>query len=353
MDKECRKDIDSYAFAVNTQKATSTGMKNWRLFCAEYGLKEKLGFVDEGERNRSTRQLANFLHHEASRVSKKTHKRKLNSYASFSAYYNDVKRYHLMNGIRWKPTYLIRLKMKSLRRQYARGVNRKMPLLTTMVDRFKRRRLLDVLYNRDDELIAMIMLLSIYGLFRISELLNEPTFWVEEVKEKRQLHVKLTDSKTLWRNDGLPEIVVVSEVERAGPGVWCPVNLVLQRTFRQKKEERQMRIPIMMENGKRLTRRIYSQKLKVLLSKIGIDPKKYDTHSGRIGGATMMWEAGYSDAQIKRFGRWRSDSWTIYCRTLKSKFIDLASTLKNSGVREDDIVFNTDELIVKMGGEKR
>ena len=114
-----------------------------------------------------------------------------------------------------------------------------------------------------------------------------------------------------------------------------------------------MKIPITMENGRKLTRRIYSQKLKVLLSKIGIDPKKYDTHSGRIGGATMMWEAGYSDAQIKRFGRWRSDSWTIYCRTLKSKFIDLARTLKNSEVRENDIVFNTDELIVKMGGEKR
>ena len=242
--------------------------------------------------------------------------------------------------------------MKSLRRQYARGVNRKMPLLTSMVDRFRRLRLLDVSYNRDDELIAIIMLLSIYGLFRISELLNEPTFWVEEVKGRRQLHVRLTDSKTLWRNDGQPEIVVVSEVEKAGPDVWCPVNLVLQRVFRQKKEKRQMSIPVTMNNGRKLTRRIYSQKLKQLLNKIGIDSTQYDTHSGRIGGATMMWEAGYSDAQIKRFGRWRSESWTIYCRTLKSKFIDLARTLRDSKVRENDIVFNTKELIVEMRGKK-
>ena len=222
-----------------------------------------------------------------------------------------------------------------------------------MVNRIKRLRLLDIQYNQDDELIAMVMLLSIYGLFRISELLNEPTFWVEEVKGKRQIHIKLTDSKTLWRNDGQPEIVVVSEIERAGQGVWCPVSLVLQRVLRSKKGKREMKIPIVMRDGKKLTRRLYSQKLKQLLNRIGIDSSKYDTHSGRIGGATMMWEAGYSDAEIKRFGRWRSDSWTIYCRTLKMKFIKLAETLKKSEVSEHDVVLDAERLVVVMKGGKK
>ena len=103
-----------------------------------------------------------------------------------------------------------------------------------------------------------------------------------------------------------------------------------------------------MNNGKKLTRNIYSKILKKLLGRIGIDASKYDTHSGRIGGATMLWEAGYSDAQIKKFGRWKSDSWSIYCKTLKSKFINLSRVIDNSNVDEKDIVVDTGDLVVEL-----
>ena len=218
----------------------------------------------------------------------------------------------------------------------------------SMVRRFEKFALLDVRNKPDDSLIAMVMLLSIYGLFRVSELLNEPEFWVEIVNGMKQLHVKLTDTKTLWRNDGQPEIVVISECKETSNYTWCPVRLVLERYFKQEKGCRKRIIPITMSNGKKLTRSVYSAKLKKLLELIGIDSKKYDTHSGRIGGATMLWEAGYSDAQIKRFGRWRSESWSIYCRELKSKFIELSETLSKSSIDEKDIVIDTDLLVVDM-----
>ena len=53
-----------------------------------------------------------------------------------------------------------------------------------------------------------------------------------------------------------------------------------------------------MNLGERLTRDTYSARLKEGLVKIGVKARRYDSHSGRIGGATMLWEAGYSDAQI-------------------------------------------------------
>ena len=318
-------------------------MNNWGLFCEEFGCNIILDF--QTARLKATNQLVNFLHYESTRVSPRSGKKKINSFASFSAYYNDVKRYHMMKGLEWNPTYKIQIKMKSLRRQYSKGGNRKLPLLTSMVRRFEKFKLLDI-ESPDDALIAMVMLLSIHGLFRISELLSEPEFWVEEVRGVRQVHIRLTDSKTLWRNDGIPEVVVVSEVK--GSKTWCPVRLLLKRHFSMKKDLRRRVVSMRMRNGKKLSRSIYSKKLKGLLSMIGIDSKRYDTHSGRIGGATMMWEAGYTDAQIKRFGRWKSESWTIYCRTLKDKFIHLARMINESDINEKDIVVDTKDLVIDM-----
>ena len=317
-------------------------------FCTQFGLSPILYFTDRDERRKATEQLANFLHFEKGRRSRATGNPKMNSYSSFICYYEDIKRFHIMRGNKWLPTYLIHLKLKSLRRQYAKGKNRKLPLLTTMVNRMERGKYLDPEGDEDDELIVMVMLLSIYGLFRISELLCEPEFRVEKVNGVFQITVKLTDSKTLIRNDGLPELVVVSELGKRKDLKWCPVDLLLRRFMRAKKRKGVTRIRITRKNGVKLTRAFYSTKLKGALTKIGINPAKYDSHSGRIGGATMLWNAGFTDAQIMRFGRWKSDSWTIYCRTIKSKFSELSKRLKLSELNEGDIVVDTDDMVISQ-----
>ena len=105
------------------------------------------------------------------------------------------------------------------------------------------------------------------------------------------------------------------------------------------------------KNGTKLTRSFYSRRLKEALMKIGINPSKYDTHSGRIGGATMLWDAGFSDAQIKRFGRWKSDSWSTYCRAIKSKCLELSKRLRESELSERDIVVDTEEMVISPSEE--
>ena len=68
------------------------------------------------------------------------------------------------------------------------------------------------MWRKDDELIVIIMMLSIYGMFRISRTLNEPTFHFEVVDGVKQVIFKLEDYKTLARNDGLPQWVAVAEL---------------------------------------------------------------------------------------------------------------------------------------------
>ena len=47
---------------------------------------------------------------------------------------------------------------------------------------------------------------------------------------------------------------------------------------------------------------------KALMAMIGKDPTQYGEHSGRRGGATAASEAGVSWIDLKRHGRWASDS---------------------------------------------
>ena len=47
----------------------------------------------------------------------------------------------------------------------------------------------------------------------------------------------------------------------------------------------------------------------------GIPVERVDTHSLRIGGATVLALAGYTDTQIQKMGRWRSATFKEYVRS--------------------------------------
>ena len=40
----------------------------------------------------------------------------------------------------------------------------------------------------------------------------------------------------------------------------------------------------------------------------------YSSHPGRIGGATLLLQAGASISTMKLAGRWKGDTWSIYSR---------------------------------------
>ena len=57
-----------------------------------------------------------------------------------------------------------------------------------------------------------------------------------------------------------------------------------------------------------------------------------NTHSFRIGGATALSMAGFSDAQIQIIGRWRSSSFTRYLRISKDVVKGLSKIMSSSPV---------------------
>ena len=64
--------------------------------------------------------------------------------------------------------------------------------------------------------------------------------------------------------------------------------------------------------GRPLHRDVVSSLLKEAAIRLGADPRNVAPHSLRAGGATAMYHAGYSTAEIQLRGRWVSDCWMIY-----------------------------------------
>lgn len=73
--------------------------------------------------------------------------------------------------------------------------------------------------------------------------------------------------------------------------------------------------PLFSRNGTNpVSRKGFLKRASSLIRHAGIfiDPRLFRGISLRAGGATALYEAGYSDAQVKACGRWLSDAFTIY-----------------------------------------
>ena len=63
-----------------------------------------------------------------------------------------------------------------------------------------------------------------------------------------------------------------------------------------------------------VTRSDVCQAIKAAAVANGDKAASYSSHSGRIGGATLLLQAGASVNTIKLTGRWKGDTWSIYSR---------------------------------------
>ena len=58
-----------------------------------------------------------------------------------------------------------------------------------------------------------------------------------------------------------------------------------------------------------------AMKLTVQRAKYHMDPKRFESYSLRIAGASIMAAAGIPNYTIKKIGRWKSDCFERYIRT--------------------------------------
>ena len=69
---------------------------------------------------------------------------------------------------------------------------------------------------------------------------------------------------------------------------------------------------------KPVPRRFFTKHLSFLLKSIGYDVARYKSHSFRIGGASYYADLGYTDAQLRLLGRWNSNSFILYIRSIRA-----------------------------------
>ncbi len=306
-------------------------MNNWNRFCEEYSLPKRLDFTGNFENRRNeTIRLCNWLQWNTTRKKKTSDRRAMTSAQSFLTYAYSLQAVHKREGYPWDITYEFHMMKKRLKRQYGWGAKRKLPLFVTMIDSLEKSGAL-ILGVGNDRTIITIMLMSVFGLMRISEILHLKYDNVKEteVKGSRALMLTLDDSKTMKRNRGRPEIIML--VERDNNREWCPFKLLKHRI-------ECMRIRKLTGKIFSINRKKYSDRLKDSLELIGFDRRLYDTHSGRIGGATMLWEKGIPVEQIKSYGRWQSDCWIWYCRRISTDYVRLSKAIDNSKTVSSDLV---------------
>ena len=97
----------------------------------------------------------------------------------------------------------------------------------------------------------------------------------------------------------------------------CPVTLMCQyMTHRPNKQG-----PIFINSsGIPVSRYLFQSVFNKCITLLSLEVRRYNTHSLRIGRSTDMMLQGYSNAQIRSAGRWKSDAFWKYIRPMIMRF---------------------------------
>ena len=167
------------------------------------------------------------------------------------------------------------------------------------------------LYN--SKLLKSMFLIAFYGLFRVGEITvqksGEISLYLDQIQIFKDRFI-LTISKFKNNRMNRPFDIII---HKQG-GEYCPyislIDYLSCRGFSQGPVFRFI-------DGAPVSRSYFTTKLRNCISFCGLDPKRFKSHSFRIGSASHLTSLGKSDLQIKLLGRWNSDSFLRYIRNQK------------------------------------
>ena len=82
------------------------------------------------------------------------------------------------------------------------------------------------------------------------------------------------------------------------------------------------------KNGGALTRSQLVKGIRKMLEAYSdINPRNYNSHSLRIGAATIAASTGVPETDIKRLGRWKSTAYQLYIRPPQSELTNISNQL--------------------------
>ena len=109
----------------------------------------------------------------------------------------------------------------------------------------------------------------------------------------------------------------------AGDPMYCVVTQLWQLACEKKSCE--LSGPVMQWHRNRgVTRGQITGLLKQAAESLGLPTDRLATHSLRAGGATAMYDSGFSDTEISFHGRWSSEAWKVYVHRTIGRSRDLA-----------------------------
>ena len=168
-------------------------------------------------------------------------------------------------------------------------------------------------------LYSAMFLLAFYGFFRIGEL----------AAKSAGRHCSLLQFKdlTFLMSDGTPYMIKLTItdfkhntsrkpfeilIEREAAMPFCPVQGLINYCQLRGVQPGPL---FCHQNLEPITVYQFNTELSRCLTFCGLDTKRYKGHSFRIGAASHAADKGFSDAQIRTLGRWKSDAFKSYIRS--------------------------------------
>jgi site-specific recombinase XerD len=153
---------------------------------------------------------------------------------------------------------------------------------------------------------------AFYGFLRVGEMTSSGRGTAAPALSRKSAvldaeQLKLTISEFKHNQGRKPHTVIINE--RPGDAA-CPV----ERMEQYLEVRGDAPGPLFMLRGKEVKGSVFAGFLKRACAAVGLDPKTVKPHSFRIGAATNAMDAGCSDAQIRRMGRWKSSAFLAYLR---------------------------------------
>ena len=184
----------------------------------------------------------------------------------------------------------------------------------------------------DMSVFLTILFTGVAGFFRLGELLPANKQKVKQDRLLRVGHVQFYPSRE--EPDFMSIYLPYSKIDKFGLGVtivipsnpddrYCPVQKMLALTT-----DREITEPLFLwPNGTIVTKAAFIRMLRDHLKALGIDWKQYSGHSLRRGAAVSAKASGASDELIKLLGRWSSDAYKIYLRSVPAHIQQLNTVL--------------------------
>lgn len=217
----------------------------------------------------------------------------------------------LNGGIDYTESFLLKRVLAGIKRQKP-SIDCRLPITQNIL--FKLLHALNFCSKTPEQIIMFksMYLLAFHGFLRLSELTvnnnNDHCLSFNDIvlaSDETSVVIKFRSFK---HSNGKSESIVI--YKQSGDN--CPISALTK--FLKLRGNAPGPLYVYPGSFTPVNRNIFVRHLNACLSFCNLSPSLYKSHSFRIGAATTAASEGFSDAQIRKLGRWHSNAFLSYIR---------------------------------------